>query len=171
MIASISTVGAATGRVDAATEIVEGLEARLRTLAAAVDGLPRPKTLILEWTDPAFSAGHWVPDLVEAAGGSSVLANPGANSVGVEWDSVRSSEAEVVVVSPCGFGLDGAADLAATVIESGHLPPKAEVWAIDADAYIVRPGPRVVQGVEALATILHPDAVGVPDPSEVRRLR
>lgn len=171
VIASIGTVGAATDRVDAATAMIEDLEARLQTLAKTVDGLPRPKTLMLEWTDPAFSAGHWVPDLVEAAGGSSVLANPGANSVGVEWDAVRASGAEVVVVSPCGFGLEGAADLAAPVIDSGHLPPEAQVWAIDADAYIVRPGPRVVRGAEVLASILHPDVAGEPHPTEARRLR
>lgn len=171
VLASIGTVGAATGRVEAATAMIEDLEARLRTLEAAVAGVSRPNTLMLEWTDPAFSAGHWVPDLVVAGGGFSVLANPGANSVGVEWDAVRSSGAEVVVVSPCGFGLDGAADLAAPVIASGQLPPDAEVWAIDADAYIVRPGPRVVRGAEVLASILHPDVVGEPDPAEARRLR
>lgn len=171
VIASIGTVGSATGRGDVAAAIIEDLQARLAELASKVAGLPQPKTLMLEWTDPAFSAGHWVPDLVEAAGGSSVLGNPGANSVGVAWESVRSSGAEVVVVSPCGFGLDGAADLAAPVIESGHLPEVAQVWAIDADAYIVRPGPRVVRGAEVLASILHPDVVGEPNPAEARRLR
>ncbi len=125
---------------------------------------------MLEWTEPAFTAGHWVPDLVTAAGGEAVLGRPGAKSVGVDWPEITSSGAEVVIVSPCGFRLDGAAELAAQVAAAGVLPAGAEVWAVDADAFVVRPGPRVVEGVETFAAILHPDRCGPPDPAAARRL-
>ena len=127
--------------------------------------------LVLEWTDPAFTAGHWVPDMVEAAGGRCVLGRPGANSEGVEWSTIGAARADVVIVSPCGFRLDGAARLAEEVVAERTLPPGAEVWAIDADAVVVRPGPRVVEGVEVMASILHPALAGEPDPALARRLR
>ena len=171
VIHTITVTGDTTGTQARAAEIVEDLQARLRQVAALVDGAPKRSTLMLEWTDPAFTAGHWVPDMVEAAGGACVLGFPGANSQGVEWDAIRSAEAEVVIVSPCGFRLDGAAELAQGVIDRGLLPPAAQVWAIDADAVVVRPGPRVVEGVEVIASILHPDRCGTPDPTLARRLR
>ncbi len=171
VIDSITAVGDKTGTQARAAEIVDGLRLRLRQVAALVDGAPKRSTLMLEWTDPAFTAGHWVPDMVEAAGGTCVLGFPGANSQGVEWDTIRLADVEVVIVSPCGFRLDGAAELAQGVIDRGLLPEAAEVWAIDADAVVVRPGPRVVEGVEVIASILHPERCGAPDPALARRLR
>ncbi len=170
VLATIVAAGDATGRGPAATELVAGLRSRLDAVAATVAGAPRRPTFLLEWTDPAFTAGHWVPDMVEAAGGECVLACPGRNSVGVEWPAVAASGAEVVVVAPCGYRLDGAAELAGEVVGRGVLPVDAEVWAIDADAIVVRPGPRVVDGVEAMASILHPDRCGPPDPTQARRI-
>ena len=171
VIESITAVGAHTGTQARAAEMVEDLRRRLRQVAALVDGAPKRSTLMLEWTDPAFTAGHWVPDMVEAAGGTCVLGFPGANSQGVEWDTIRLADAEVVIVSPCGFRLNGAAELAQGVIDRGWLPDNAEVWAIDADAVVVRPGPRVVEGVEVIASILHPERCGAPNPALARRLR
>lgn len=171
VLASVEAVGVATGRADAAVELVAGLRGRLDALAGRLAGAERRPTLVLEWTEPAFTAGHWVPDLVDAGGGASLFGHPGQHSSGVEWSTVDSASVEVVVVAPCGYGLDGAADLAADVLAAGHLPPAAEVWAIDADAYVVRPGPRVVDGAEVLGTILHPDRCGAPDPSKARRIR
>lgn len=174
VIDSVATVAAATGTTDTmerATEIVGSLRGRVAALRDRVAGAPRPRVLVLEWTDPAFTAGHWVPDLVDAAGGDSVLSFAGGKSRGVEWAAIRDAEADVVLVTPCGFGLDGAAELAAGVIERDLLPPAASVWAVDADAVIVRPGPRLVDGAEAIATILHPDRCGTPDPTLVRRIR
>jgi iron complex transport system substrate-binding protein len=109
--------------------------------------------------------------MVDAAGGISVLGYPGANSQGIHWSEVRACDADVVIVSPCGFRLDGATELAQQVVDRGHLPPAAEVWAIDADAVVVRPGPRVVDGVEVMAAILHPDRCGEPNAELARRLR
>ncbi len=171
VIASVATVGAATGRVAEATALTASLRSRLDALTAKLTGARRRPTLVLEWTDPAFTAGHWVPDLVQAGGGTSLLGRPGENSVGVDWDTIRSADAEVVVVSPCGYRLDGAAELADAVIAADRVPLAAEVWAVDADAYMVRPGPRVVDGAEIIATILHPDVAGQPDPTTARRLR
>jgi iron complex transport system substrate-binding protein len=110
----------------------------------------------VEWVDPPFTAGHWVPDLVRAAGGEPVAARPGARSVQTTWEEFADAGPDIVIVAPCGFHLDGAAAQARTV---GKKLPGVAVWAIDADGIVVRPGPRLVDGVEAIAAILHPDAV------------
>jgi iron complex transport system substrate-binding protein len=170
VIDSVRLAGAATGTGTRAAEIVAELRARVTELRARTGRVPRRRTLVLEWTDPAFCAGHWVPDLVEAAGGEVVLGRPGAHSVGVEWSEIETSGAEVVLVAPCGYRLDGAADLARQVVDAGHLPAGAEVWALDADAHIVRPGPRVVEGAEIIGRVLHPDCCGPPDPTHARRI-
>ncbi len=170
VIDSVRTVGAATGTTAGADEIVAVCRDRLATVAAAVDGAPRPRVLVLEWTDPAFTAGHWVPDLVTAAGGEPLLGRPGEKSVGVDWATVASCAADVVIVSPCGFRLDGAVTLAEQTVAAGVLPAGAEVWAVDADAFVVRPGPRVVDGVETFASILHPDRCGPPAATAARRI-
>lgn len=171
VLGSIVTTGDATGTADRAAALVAALRARLATVADRVAGARPRRALVLEWTDPAFTAGHWVPDMVAAAGGASVLGFPGRNSEGVGWEAVRSADAEVVVVSPCGYRLEGAAELAAEVVGRDVVPPAAEVWAIDADAVVVRPGPRVVDGVEVIAAILHPDRCGDPDEQLARRIR
>jgi iron complex transport system substrate-binding protein len=170
VLATIHTVADATGTTDVAAELVAALRHRLDAVAGAVAGTTPRSTLMLEWCDPAFTAGHWVPDLVTAAGGTPVLAEAGAKSVGVTWEAVVGTDAEVVVVSPCGFGLDGAAQQAQKLVDADRLPAGAEVWAIDADAFIVRPGPRVVDGVEVLASILHPQHCGPPAPDRARRI-
>ncbi len=171
VVDSVRLAGEATGTEARATEIVDGLRSRLTALRASVDGAPRRPTLVLEWTDPAFCAGHWVPDLVDAAGGTTVLGRPGEHSVGVDWSEIRDAPAEVVLVAPCGFRLDGAAELAQQVVDAGNVPADAEVWALDADAHVVRPGPRVVEGAEIMARVLHPDRCGPPDPTHARRIR
>lgn len=165
VFATISIVGEVTGTTAAASELVGSLTRRLDAVATQVAGASARSTLVLEWCDPAFTAGHWVPDLVAAAGGRPVGATAGHKSVGVSWDDVAATGAEVVVVSPCGFGLDGAASQARHLVDIGVLPPGAEVWAIDADGIIVRPGPRVVDGVETLAGIIHPQRCGPPPPA------
>ena len=171
VITSIGTVADRTGTTATSDQLQAALRQRLDNVATTVAGHTPPSVLVLEWTDPAFTAGHWVPDLVEAAGGMSLLGKPGENSVGVEWDVIGACAADIVVVSPCGFRLDGAAELGEQVLAQGVLPEAAEVWAIDADAFMVRPGPRVVEGVEVLASIIHPKAAGRPDPTKARRLR
>jgi len=156
---TIHAVGTRTGVSERAALLVDGLRARLRAVAAAVRDRPRPRVAVVEWVDPPFTAGHWVPGLVRAAGGEPVAARPGARSVQTTWAEFADAAPDVVVVAPCGFHLDGAIAQARAVVEA--LPGRP-VWAIDADAIVVRPGPRVVDGVEAIAAILHPDAVPAP---------
>jgi iron complex transport system substrate-binding protein len=161
VLSSIQLVGARTGRRAAATALVADMRRRLDAVASAVAGRPRPRVAFLEWTDPPFSSGHWVPDMVTAAGGHSVLGTAGSRSAEVRWADLRQGHPDVVVVAPCGFRLDGAVQLARQLVASGVLPDGVPVWAVDADAAFVRPGPRLVEGVEALAAILHPQCAEV----------
>jgi iron complex transport system substrate-binding protein len=162
VLTSIETIGAATARDASADALVRALRARLDAVARAVCEQPRPRVAMLEWTDPPFSAGHWVPDMVVAAGATSALGAAGARSHRIEWPDLVRSEPDIVVVAPCGYRLDAAGDLARDVVSAGVLPPGTPVWAIDADAIVVRPGPRLVDGVEALAAIAHPSLVPIP---------
>jgi len=156
---SIGAVGRAAGREQAAGDLVAGLRRRLDAVATAVAGRDRPGVVVLEWTDPPFSSGHWVPDMVEAAGGRSRLGRSGERSSQVHWDEVTAAQADLVVVAPCGFRLDGAAALAEELVAQRRLGGDVPIWAVDADAAFVRPGPRLVDGVEALASVIHPGAV------------
>lgn len=172
VIASVDTVGKVLGAAGEATRLTAELRGRLDDLGAAVDEADRrPSVVVLEWTDPPFSAGHWVPDLVTAAGGTPVLAHPGGDSRRLAWDDVAAASADVVVVAPCGYHLERATDLAAETDATGMLPPGAAVWAVDADAHFVRPGPRIVEGAEVVAGILHPDRLGSPPPTHARLVR
>jgi iron complex transport system substrate-binding protein len=164
VLASLGRAGRATAREAAAADLLSRLRARLDAVAAAVVGRPRPNVAVLEWTDPPFSSGHWVPDMVAAGGGRSVLGRSGARSSPVSWDDVAAAAADVIVVAPCGYRLEGAGALAGQLVDSGRLPAGVPVWAVDADAAFVRPGPRLVDGVEALAAILHAGSVPL-DPS------
>ncbi len=162
VLESIGAVGRATGRDAAAADLVAALRDRLDRVSAAVAGEDRPGVAVLEWTDPPYSSGHWVPDMVEAAGGRPLLGRSGARSFPVRWDDVTAVGADVVVVAPCGYRLDGAVALAERVVAQGRLPADVPVWAVDADAAFVRPGPRLVDGIEALAAMIHPGAVTLP---------
>ncbi|GAA1745487.1 ABC transporter substrate-binding protein [Aeromicrobium alkaliterrae] len=156
VVDSVLTVGDALGATAQAVEVVTDLRRRLALLADAVAGRPRPRTAVVEWVDPLFTGGHWIPDQVAAAGGDPVGMHPGRASGASSWDDLAAERPEVVLVAPCGYGLDGAAEQAAVVAQ--HLPD-AQVWAIDGNAVVVRPGPRVVDGVEAIAAVLHPDVI------------
>ncbi|MER7284043.1 ABC transporter substrate-binding protein [Dactylosporangium sp. NPDC000244] len=167
VLATILTVGDRAGVPSRAAALVARLRSRLGAVAERVAGRPRPRVAVVEWVDPPFTAGHWVPDLVTAAGGEPVAARPVLRSVQVGWPDLTAAEPDVVVVSPCGYHLEGAAEQAALVAPRF---PEAEVWAIDADGIVVRPGPRLVDGVEALAAILHPGAAAPALPGAVRRV-
>ena len=171
VIDSVGVIGTATGTSELAASIMAGCHDRLAAVAAKLDGATARPTLLLEWTDPAFTDGHWVPDMITAAGGRSVLGRPGHNSQGVSWSEIGACGADVVIVAPCGFRLGGATELAEQLVARGDLPDDAEVWAVDADAFVVRPSPRVVDGVEMFASILHPERHGSPDPETATRLR
>jgi iron complex transport system substrate-binding protein len=167
---SVVTLGRSSGRTETADALVDGLRVRLAAVEGAVEGRPRPRALVLEWTDPPFAPGHWVPEMVERAGAVSTLGTTGEKSYRTTWEAARASKPEVVVVAPCGYHLAGAAELAADLVAREVLPSGIPVWAVDANASFARPGPRLVDGIEALAAIAHPEAVGDPDPEMARRI-
>lgn len=163
VLASIVEVGRVTDHQAEARELIGELRGRLAAVASAVADRGRPRVAVLEWTDPPFSSGHWVPDMVTAAGGLAVLGRSGERSAPVGWDEVAATEPDLIVVAPCGYRLDGAQGLAEAAMAEGHLPAGVPVWAVDADAAFVRPGPRLVDGVEALAAVIHPGSVRLPE--------
>ena len=170
VLESVLTVGKATGTEAAADLLVTGLRARLVTVSEAVAGREPVPVMVLEWTDPPFTPGHWVPDMVLAAGGWSVLGAPGCRSERTTWAEVAAAAPALVVAAPCGFDLAASVGLARQVLEAGVLPPGVPLWAVDANASFARPGPRLVDGVEALAALIHPDA-GIPlDPALAARI-
>jgi iron complex transport system substrate-binding protein len=162
-------VGDAVGRGEEARERIIELRTRLGRVKEAVAGLSRPRVGCIEWLDPPFSAGHWVPEMVFLAGGEGLFAEAGQPSARLSWEEIFEAAPEVVVLMPCGFGtartlrearvlpdLPGWSDLPA--VKSGR------VWAVDANSHFSRPAPRLVEGVEILARILHPRAF--PDAPE-----
>jgi iron complex transport system substrate-binding protein len=158
VLSSIGTLGKATGTEPAAAELVRSLRKRLADVALCTSFRSRPRTLLLEWTDPPFAPGHWLPEMVELAGGWPVLGTPGEKSFRTTWEDVAAARPEVVVCAPCGYGLAQSVRLAEDVVAAGVLPAEVAVWAVDANASFARPGPRLVDGVEALAGLLHPRA-------------
>jgi iron complex transport system substrate-binding protein len=171
VIATFATVGKVLGEPERAAALVDDCDERIDALRTALDGRARPSVLVLEWTDPPFTAGHWVPDLVTAGGGTAALGSPGHDSRRVAWSDIDGAAADVVLVAPCGYHLDGAAALATELVAAGRLPAGVPVWAVDADSCFVRPGPRIVDAAETVAAILHPDVVGPPRPHAARRVR
>ncbi len=144
-----------------------GLRQRLADVSDRVQGCPRPAVALVEWVDPPFTAGHWVPDLVTAAGGRPVGADPSGRSSQTSWDEIAAHRPDVVVVAPCGFGLSDSAKQAEMIASQ---VPGTPIWAIDANGLVVRPGPRLVDGVEALASILHPDHAATVTVGRIRRV-
>jgi iron complex transport system substrate-binding protein len=149
---NILAVGAATGRKDVAQQLIDQNRRRMGVVADAVAGFPRRRVVFLEWTEPLFCAGHWVPQMIEIAGGTDPMGKAGADSERMTWDQVREAKPEMIVVAPCGYGLEQAVELARKI-------PRVEgasVFAVDANAYFARPGPRVAEGIELLAHLFHP---------------
>ena len=155
IIENIVTVGRAIGRPDEAESLVRDHDERLGKVRAAVAKAPTRRVVFLEWTEPLFCGGHWVPEMISLAGGEDPLGRPGEDSVRMDWDDVAKAQPEMIIVSPCGYRLDRAAELARKMPRISD----ATVYAVDANAYFARPGPRVVEGVELLAHLFHPDLV------------
>ncbi len=176
VIDSVQTVADAAGVPERGRALVVALHQRLATLRERTDshlaGRERPTVFVLEWIDPPFVGGHWVPDIVVAAGGQPVLARPAERSVPTTWEDIRKADPDHIIVAPCGYGLPGAVEQAQQVLD--QMPTRAAVWAIDAADVVVRPGPRLVDGAEALAAAFFgPEVAGLPAlPTEViQRLR
>jgi iron complex transport system substrate-binding protein len=176
--ANIATVGELGGASAAAAVLVAALRGRAAALAERVAGRPRPRTLVLEWTDPPMSPGHWTPGLVELAGGEPILAHPGANSQVLAWQAVAAADPEVVIVAPCGYDLEAALAAAAELdgVEawrSLRAVREGRVYALDGSAYVNRPGPRLIDSAELFASALGEETYGAAsgDPKALRRLR
>jgi iron complex transport system substrate-binding protein len=153
---SILALGSATGRSAEATRLVGALRERVEAVSARVADLPPPRVMLLEWTEPPFAPGHWVPEMVTLAGGVPLLGRAGEKSYRVTWDDVRAAAPELIVCAPCGFDRAASQGLADELVASGVLPSGVPVHAVDANASWARPGTRLVDGIEELAAILHP---------------
>lgn len=165
-------VGVATGRQNRARQVHADLRHRLDVVQQAVAGRPRPRVFVLEWADPPYNAGHWVPEMVELAGGVPVLSRPGARSHPVGWDEIASAAADVLVFAPCGHPMATAVQEARDLLlDRPELAGIPVLIAAHGDAYLSRPGPRLVDGVEVLAGLLHPSVWPAPPPEAAVVLR
>jgi iron complex transport system substrate-binding protein len=153
------TLAQATGRKDAAVELIQDASARIDRVRLAVRNAKRLSVAALEWLDPPFAAGHWTPQLIEYAGGHDVLGFAGEHSEQRSWEELIAARPDVVVVMPCGYDAEIAHREAEMHLEELAAIGAGDVVAVDAAAYFSRPGPRIVDGLELLAHILHPDLV------------
>ncbi len=167
VLADIPRLAAAAEVEEEGEELAEEAAFRIDAVRDAVDGVERPRVAALEWLDPVFIGGHWVPQMIELAGGEDLLGLPGEKSRTAEWSEVEASEPDVVVSMPCGYDAARAARETAEAAEPlGRL--EARIAAVDASSYFSRPGPRLVDGIELLAHLLHPGRV--PEPPAGRYL-
>jgi len=153
------TLAQATDRKDAAVDLVEEASARIDRIRLAVRGAPRPRVAALEWLDPPFAAGHWTPQLIEYAGGEDVLGFAGEHSEQRSWEEIAAAQPDIVIVMPCGYDAEIAHREAEMHRDELAVLGAGEVVAVDAAAYFSRPGTRIVDGLELLAHILHPERV------------
>jgi iron complex transport system substrate-binding protein len=167
-------VGAALGATDAAAAFVSGARARLLTVHETLKTAraPRPRVAVIEWSDPIYAAGHWMPEMVRRAGGVDVLAMPGSHSVKVAAEQVQKANPEVIVIAPCGYDLARSAEDATALLarDEWSWARGRRVYAIDANAYASRPGPRLVDGVEILARCFNEALFTPVDPRAARRI-
>ena len=162
-MADIRTIAAATGARDAALDLVARQRARIDRVRDAVKDAGRPAVAAIEWFDPVFVAGHWTPQLIELAGGLDVLGFAGEHSEQTTWEVVAAAQPEVVVCMPCGYDAQRSLQEAERFAGSLRSAGARRVVAVDAAAYFSRPGPRLVDGLELLAHVLHPERVELPE--------
>ncbi len=170
----IEAVGRLLGRDAEATRVVGALRARVDSVVAAVANRPRPRVFLMEWADPIYNSGHWMPALVRSAGGEDQLGIEGAASYPIEWSAVLDWAPEVVLLAPCGFTLARAmAEIPGLGARPGwnDLPAvrAGRVFVTDGAAYFSRPGPRLVDSLELLASIVHPEAFPWAPPKDALR--
>jgi iron complex transport system substrate-binding protein len=155
---NILDIGRATDRVLEAESLIADNRERIERVRSAVAGARPKRVAFLEWTDPLFCPGHWVPEMISIAGGVDPLGQSGGDSQRITWESVATGSPEIVVVAPCGYGLAQASEAASAMPSI----PDAKIFAVDANAYFARPGPRVAEGIELLAHLFHPDLFDWP---------
>ena len=163
VLETVEQVGEATGAQERAVAVVRELQDRIdRTTARAQTASGRPRVFAMEWLDPPFTAGHWVPELIRLAGGRDELAREGRPSSQIDWSRIADYDPEIIILMPCGFTLERTSDefarvtlpdewLGLSAVRSRH------VYAVNGSAYFNRPGPRIVEGLEILAEIMHPE--------------
>ena len=156
-------LAAAAGVPDEGSRLVEHAAARIDLIREEVEGATRPPTVALEWLDPPFIGGHWVPQMIELAGGDDPLGFAGEKSRTASWEEIEAARPEVVVAMPCGYGAARAAEEARAYADRLAALGAQRIVAVDAAAYFSRPGPRLVDGLELLAHVLHPDRVAPPE--------
>jgi iron complex transport system substrate-binding protein len=161
-LGDVRTIAQATYRRDTGVDLIQSVAARVDRVKLAVRGRQRPRVAALEWLDPVFIAGHWTPQLIELAGGEDVLGLPGEPSDTVTWEDLAASRPDVVVVMPCGYDAPRAHAEAVTYERELTALGAQRIVAVDASAYFSRPGPRLIDGLELLAHILHPELVEAP---------
>jgi iron complex transport system substrate-binding protein len=157
VLGDAGTLAQATDRRDAAAELVKDAAARIDRVRVAVRRARRPRVVALEWLDPPFAAGHWIPQLIEYAGGEDVLGFAGEKSEQQSWEEVVAAQPDVVIVMPCGYDAEIAHREAEMHRDQLAAVGAGEVVAVDAASYFSRPGPRIVDGLELLAHVLHPE--------------
>lgn len=163
VLADIPRLARAAGVSAAGDELARAAARRIGAVQLAVRGAPRPTVAALEWLDPLYVGGHWVPQMIELAGGRDALGRAGARSREAAWDELEAARPDIVLSMPCGYGAARAA--AETAEHAARLAALgARVVAVDASAYFSRPGPRLVDGIELLAHLLHPELVAAPPP-------
>jgi len=160
VFADIRRVGDLTGRTAEASMLLAELAKRLEMIHEVIAGKPRPRVLALEWLDPPFAGGHWVPEMIDLAGGIDVVGQPGGHSERLTWERIAAADPDVIVAMPCGFDEAGAREQIATVADhpewrSLRAVREARVHPVDANGCFSRPGPRLVDGIERLAAIFH----------------
>ena len=166
MLETILLVGELTGRKDAALEKVQELNARLRRVRERVRDRERPRVYAMEWLDPPFSAGHWVPEMVEIAGGHEVLGKAGLKSERITPERILEAQPEIIVLMPCGFSLERTVE---EYRRTRFLPGwSGQLYAVDGSSYFNRSGPRLIDGVEILSEIFHPSLLDGPERGENR---
>ena len=172
---TIAQVGGATGAEAAAARVIEELRARTTVVEErAKTAAERPRVFTMEWMDPPFAGGHWVPEMVRLAGGIPGLVPEGVPSREVTWEEIADFDPEVIVVMPCGYHLDALElEFRMTPFPAawGELTAvrRGQVFAVDATAYFSRPGPRAIDGLEVMAEILHPELFARSKPFDAWR--
>jgi iron complex transport system substrate-binding protein len=170
VLGDLPRLAEACGDADRGERLRAALRRRIDAVSSAVAGAPRPRVLALEWLDPPYVGGHWVPDMIAAAGGDDVLASPGERSRTAPWSDLRPARPDVAVVMPCGLYADEAAAQARGFADELASLDAERIVAVDAASSFSRPGPRLADGVELLGHLLHPERVPPPEGLRWREL-
>jgi iron complex transport system substrate-binding protein len=156
VIESVIVLPARLGKRERGVAVAAAMRTKIACVQSAVAGLPRPRTFVAEWIDPPYCSGHWLPEMVDAAGGTNILSQPGEYSAATSWEAVLGEDPELIVVAACGFSLEQARERAGEL----RLPTRTVI--VDGDAHFSRPAPRLADGIHQLAHLLHPEAIADP---------